>query len=270
MQILPALELSGFIKHYLFLETKTDTTKNLRLFSDGNTGLVFSFKNKMIKEFSLLNIPAYLPDSFVYGQINFYRDLYCNGETSLMIVVFHSYGLHALLGISSSKLIDGIVDTEDLFGSAATSLFDQLVSQAKPHEKITILEDFFRSVLQKRPLLLQASVTASIQFILKNKGITSVKQLTDFTGFNERKLERVFTEYLGISPKKFSNIVKLHIFLKYLKTKFETSSLNTIGYEAGYYDQPHLIREFKKYTGLTPSQYLNQANPLAVNFLELT
>ncbi|WP_306621891.1 helix-turn-helix domain-containing protein [Chryseobacterium ginsenosidimutans] len=270
MQILPALELSGFIKHYLFVETKTETTKKLRLFSDGNMGLVFSFKNKMIKQFSLLNIPAYLPDSFVYGQIKSYRDLYCNGETSLMIVVFHSYGLHALLGMSSTELIDGIVETENLFGSAATSLFDKLASHDKLDERIIILDNFFRSVLKKRPLLLQASVTASIQFILENKGITSVKQLTDLTGCNERKLERIFMEHLGIGPKKFTNIVKLHIFLKYLKTKFETSSLTTISYEAGYYDQPHLIREFKKYTGLTPSQYLKHANLLAVNFLELT
>ena len=45
--------------------------------------------------------------------------------------------------------------------------------------------------------------------------------------------------------------------------------LTGIAYESGYFDQAHFIKEFKKYTGITPHQYQAQARPLALNFLEL-
>ena len=93
MQISPSIDLSAYIKHYLFLTTKNKAVKKLRLFSDGNTGMVFSFKDQLISHFNKLNVPHYLPDSFIYGQLSAYKDLYCMGEISLMIIVFHPHGL---------------------------------------------------------------------------------------------------------------------------------------------------------------------------------
>jgi methylphosphotriester-DNA--protein-cysteine methyltransferase len=71
---------------------------------------------------------------------------------------------------------------------------------------------------------------------------------------------------VGISPKRCCNIVRAHAFLKHLP---EGSRLTGYAYDSGYYDQAHLIREFKLITGLTPSQYLKKTDPLAVNFLRM-
>jgi AraC-like DNA-binding protein len=71
-----------------------------------------------------------------------------------------------------------------------------------------------------------------------------------------------------MSPKKFGNIVQFHSFLKLLRNKSAETSLTTISHESGYFDQSHLIRAFKKYTGITPSEYLNSTNRLAINFME--
>jgi AraC-like DNA-binding protein len=45
--------------------------------------------------------------------------------------------------------------------------------------------------------------------------------------------------------------------------------LTGVAYESGYFDQAHFIKEFKKYTGITPQQYHARAQPLALNFLQL-
>lgn len=267
MQVSPSIDLSATIKHYLFLTTKSEEVRKLRLFSDGNTGMVFSFKNPLISHFTGPDIPVELPDSFIYGQLDSFQDLYCQGETSLMIVVFHPHGLSQMLGVPSQELKNQRINTEDIFGSKGAALYEKLSDSTAITRKITLAEDFFRKLIASRQLPDQPLILASLNFITLNKGLLPVSKLAAFMGYHERTLERTFIAHIGISPKKFSTIIKLHVFLKQLRDKPVQENLAALGYEAGYYDQPHLIREFKKHTGLTPGQYSSIADPLAINFL---
>lgn len=269
MQILPSKELLPFIKHYLFLESQGKIFKNFRLFSDGNSGMVFSFKSNLISNVQNNQQLDYLPDSFVYGQISAFKDLYLVNEASLIIVVFQPAGIYQLMRISAAELRDNIVRTGDLFGSQGLNLQEKLSGQAGSHKKLKLLNDFFIELAEKRAVANQVLVDASVDFITRNKGTNSINELVKHIGYTERHLERIFTECIGLSPKKFVNIVKLHNFLKLLKDKAMHNNLTAISYEAGYADQSHLIKEFRKYTGITPKEYLNKTNKLASNFMEL-
>ena len=131
-----------------------------------------------------------------------------------------------------------------------------------------MLNTFFIESAAKKLLENPILIEASINFIFKNKGTNSINQLVKYTGYTERHIERTFIQYIGLSPKSFSNIVKLHTFLKLLRDKSKHNNLTRISCEAGYFDQSHLIREFKKYTGITPNEYLYKTNKLTTNFME--
>ncbi|HFA49265.1 MAG TPA: helix-turn-helix domain-containing protein [Bacteroidetes bacterium] len=64
-----------------------------------------------------------------------------------------------------------------------------------------------------------------------------------------RHIRRLFHQYIGIPPKKFSRIVRSQNFLRELKMDNNTNSL----YDT-YFDQAHMIREIKEMTGFTPTQ----------------
>ncbi|HET6766327.1 MAG TPA: DUF6597 domain-containing transcriptional factor, partial [Chitinophagaceae bacterium] len=66
MQLLPTKELLPFIKHYLFLESKGNDLKKLRLFSDGNMGIVFSFKSNLLNGSDKVGQLEFFPSSFLY------------------------------------------------------------------------------------------------------------------------------------------------------------------------------------------------------------
>lgn len=266
MQILPSEVLLPYIKHFLFLESNGNYIKKLRLFSDGNTGMVFCVNERPLS----IDGTNDLPNSFLYGQISNFRDLYRTEESSFIIVVFQPDGLHKLLGISAKELKDNIITTNDIFGRSGLFLYDKLIGLKGVESRLKILNKFFHELAAKRTLPDQNFINASLNYIVERKGIISVEGLVKYTGYTERHIQREFSERIGLSPKQFGSIVKLHNFLKVLKNKSSGTNIATMGYETGYFDQSHLNREFRKHTGITPTQYLNGTNKLAINFMEFT
>lgn len=269
MQILPANELLPFIKHYLFLESKSNGLTRLRLFSDGNTGIVFSFKSKLQVDPASNGQQGLLPVSFLYGQLSSFKDVHLLKEADLIIVVFQPSGINQLLNIPAGELKDSIVSTEYLVGKQGNELYEKLAEKTAIHEKLQLLNQFFMELALRRSRDGNPVINASVDLIVKNNGLVTSGQLIKLTGYTERHIERMFIKSIGISPKKFSDVIKLHHFLKRLKKEPPGKNLTSLAYEAGYADQSHLIKEFKKFTGMTPKTYINKADKLTVNFIKI-
>jgi AraC-like DNA-binding protein len=269
MQVLPSKELLPFIKHYLFLDCTGIGVSRLRLFSDGNTGMVFSQHGNLIADIPGSRRIDYLPKSFVYGQVSVFKDLFAEQNTSLIIVVFQPDGIHRLLGIPANEISESMICTEDLFGWQGLILQEKLYEQVDPEAKLHLLDTFFLTIASRQAIAHQPLIETSIHFIFKNRGSITIDQLVKKTGYTERHIERVFRECIGLNPKKFGKIVQLHHFLKLVKEKSGPTTLTGLCYEAGYYDQSHLNKEFKKYTGITPMQYMHKTIRLAVNFMDI-
>jgi AraC-like DNA-binding protein len=267
MQVSPSKELLPYIKHYLFLDNTETAVQKFRLFSDGNTGLVISVKSKLISGISEYEIKEYLPASFLYGQLNGFKDLYSENEITLIIVVFQPNGIHQLLGIPASEFHDSIIPVEDIFDEQVTMLQERLFKQNN-QIRVELLNSFFRSLISKKTASNQFIIDHSLNFIISNKGHFSIKQLVEYTGYTERHLERKFKECVGLNPKKFGNVVRLHHFLKLLKGRSDDTNLTTICYDAGFSDQSHLIKEFRKHTGITPTEYIYNSGKLTNNLIK--
>jgi AraC-like DNA-binding protein len=267
MQILPSKELIPFIKHYLFLESSGVDIKQLRLFSDGNTGIVFSLENHLsLGQKDNLPLES-LPNSFLYGQITEFKDIFLLHDTRLIIVVFQPDGIHKLLGLPANELQNLIVRTEDIFGPDGLRLAERLFEKNTTEEKIRTLNGFFVELIVRQTLKSDIIISPALDFIFRNKGIVTLSELVKFTGYTERHIERKFLETIGMTPKRFINIVKLHNFLKHLNDNRANETLTQIAYEAGYADQSHLIKEFKKHTGMTPGVYNDMSEKIAVNLV---
>lgn len=269
MQILPAKELSPFIRHYLFLRHKGDALQRLRLFSDGHMGIVFSFKGSLFNAANNWVRLDSLPGSFLYGQIYAFKDICLEDQGDLAVVVFQPTGVNRVMGLRASELKSNVISVEDVFGRAGHELYEKLSEQESVTEKVRLLNEFFLSKILKRGIGDDGLMRETIAFIQRSLGRVSSSQLVKYTGYTERQVERKFQETVGMGPKKFCNIVRLHQFLKELKNREGNQPLTSLAYEAGYADQSHLIREFKAITGMTPRTYQGRAVKLASNFLSL-
>jgi AraC-like DNA-binding protein len=264
MQFPPSPAWSFCVKHYLFL--KCSYRKPLRLFSDGNTGMVFVIRGQLkIQNKGNLGTKV-LPDAFVYGQLGGYHDIFSEGETELLIIVFQPYGFFSLCGIPADELQSQIIDAYSLFGRQINSLSDALQSAEGYGGKISIIEGYFTTLI-KSSKVTSNQLAPIVKTVMQVKGQSTVNELIKLTGYSERKLERLFHQAIGISPIKYLQIVRLHYFLSLMRSAHSPESLTITSLESGYYDQPRLIHNFKQITGLTPTQYLSTTSALTVNLI---
>jgi AraC-like DNA-binding protein len=263
MQLAPSPYLADIVKHYLILENNNDQHLNYRLFSDGNPGIVFYFKTPLT-QYNEHGLNTHVhPRSFIYGQVTRYKDLLSVGKLGILVVVLQPYGIYSLSRIASHELNDSIVSLNDVFGNDASILEDQVLNAPDGKRMIDCIESF---LLKKRSDVIYPDkpLAAALKLIGEYKGMITINNLLNVLPVTERQLERKFKEFIGISPKRFTDIVKLQHFLKLLQNRGIANSV----YDAGYYDQAHLNNCFKRSIGLTPSQYKANSNLLAINFMQ--
>ena len=265
MQIRPHPALAHLVRHYLILDGLQPAHSIHRLFADGNTGLVFNLDNAALCREG--DSPAVHP-SWLYGQVKTFHDLSFTGRINWIVVVLQPYGAYHLWGVPAMEWYNCFFPASDVLSARINDIAHVLLKEKQLHEQIRLLDNFLLQQvdhsLSPDPMIVQA-----VQHILMHEGMLTVESLLQTLSVTERTLERKFKLHIGITPKRFSDIVRLNISAKRMQQVKAGRQLTGIAYESGYFDQAHFIKEFKKYTGITPHQYQAQARPLAVNFLEL-
>ena len=91
------------------------------------------------------------------------------------------------------------------------------------------------------------------------ENVFDIQRLSLNYGLSERYIQKLFESVVGLTPRTFFNTHRFNRSLELVRSS--DLHLTSIAYDCGYYDQAHFIREFRKFTGITPSE----ARPLSVN-----
>jgi AraC-like DNA-binding protein len=99
--------------------------------------------------------------------------------------------------------------------------------------------------------------------------MTSVAAVTDETGLSPKRLIERFKADVGVTPKRFCRILRFQRAVSVAHTR-GTVDWTSVALDCGYYDQSHLIHDFREFSGLTPSEYLSYrtAHQNHVKFLQ--
>jgi len=162
----------------------------------------------------------------------------------------------AVLGVPASAMAGRIVALEDLWGYAATRrLCARLADARNTVAAAAILE----SAIAQR-LATAGGLHAHAQLALAAADrLTSanVNSVAVDLGVSERHLRRVFRETVGVSPKAFAKLTRFHRALRAAREGAHPGWAR-IAAAAGYYDQAHLIAEFRAISGVTPRALLDE------------
>ncbi len=162
----------------------------------------------------------------------------------------------AVLGVAGSALAGRIVALEDLWGHPATHLLLERLGQARnASELAAVLEgaiaERFTKAGERRVgtrLVMDAATRLTT---------ASVNTVASELGVSERHLRRVFQETTGVGPKTFTKLTRFRRAVR-LAREEASPSWASVAVGAGYYDQAHLISEFRAIAGVTPSALLGE------------
>lgn len=166
-------------------------------------------------------------------------------------------GTHeAVLGASAAEISEHIVPLEDLWGAAAArQLFERLANAPDSLGAAAILEQAIAERLSstsRRSDRTQLALHAAERLTLSN-----VSAVAADLGMSERHLRRVFHETIGVNPKVYAQLVRFRRALAAARAA-KHPNWASIACSAGYYDQAHLIAEFRAISGVTPRALLDE------------
>lgn len=257
--ILPSAWLSPFVKQYWTLKIDSKMQVSERVIPTGNIQLIFHRADRM-----LLNNGILQPPSFLSGQSIHYSDVSPSGDLDMLVVVFHPYGARPFFKLPMEKIYEGHISIEDIEDTDLRELQDKVLNASDNHVAIGYIESFFFQRLLDFDDYNYKRMTASLKEANNNTSI-DVTSLAETSFLSEKQFQRIFSEYVGMAPKKFLRVLRFQHAL-YLLQRNPGLSLTQLSYEGGFYDQSHLIREFKSFSGYTPTEYLAACTPYSDYF----
>ncbi|MCW4355271.1 helix-turn-helix domain-containing protein [Hoyosella sp. YIM 151337] len=169
-------------------------------------------------------------------------------------VHFKPWGLAPFLPMPAAELCDRPVTVAQVWGPPAVAeLRDRLTAADGPQAMLTLLEKELRRRLREAAGLRLVRHTSSI--IAATRGTVAIGDLNVTAGVSSTHLAQRFKELIGITPKRLART------LRFASTVFAINPAEQIDWadlagRAGYFDQAHFGHEFRAFTGLTPTQYL--------------
>lgn len=162
----------------------------------------------------------------------------------------------AVLGVPDSALVGRIVALEELWGALETRrLLDQLAAAPDTLAAAAILEGAITK--RSRAAGRQRTQTQLVLDAADRLASANVNAVASELGVSERHLRRVFRETLGVSPKTFAKVTRFRRAVRAAREEAH-ASWATIAAAVGYYDQAHLISEFRAIAGVTPRALLGE------------
>jgi AraC-like DNA-binding protein len=165
----------------------------------------------------------------------------------------------ALLRVPAAELTDRVVSLDDVWGSQAARLAEDLAELDGPECIDRFEAALLRRLRLRRALSPRSSVDAIglARWARQEPVSMSVRQLAEAAGVSRQHLARMFAETIGVSPKRYCRLARFRGGLAYAGAGPGVQWAE-VATELGYADQSHMIAEFRELSGLTPDALSTQ------------
>lgn len=175
------------------------------------------------------------------------------GRGTVLGVRFRPGGFHPFWKAPVSQLNDCVIPASQLFGPAVERTREAIMDAAGDAEMAAHAERMLRAVAPERdPVAERAAVM--VERIVSDPDLRRTDQLAAALGVPVRRLQRLFAEYVGVSPKWVMRRARLHEAAE-RADRGARVDWAALAADLGYADQAHLTRDFTATIGVPPARY---------------
>jgi AraC-like DNA-binding protein len=201
-----------------------------------------------------------LPKQFLFAPPQKFLVMQPGKRFDILIVKFKPAGLRECLGISPLGIADQYyIDLENAFPNQISTLYEMMASENVPENRINHLETFLCNQLEKRKQseAVPEYISYATQIIMDSKGCGKLSLLCKELKTDQRTFRRNFSSHIGICPKSFARLVRVNNIVNDIDCNPQLN-INDIVFKYNYFDQSHLINDFKDILGETPNTFINK------------
>ncbi len=237
---------SDYIECYRFYGFEEEATLNLN--PDGNFEFIFQLNGDFAQRQSTKKEWIKRPDSFIGGlHSNSFQVQAQHKNSKLLSIKFKPLGAKSFINDRLNLFKNQLIEFEDL---------------SPDLNKINFETSSEQNIVEQIELLLKKSykenqrsiIDYALSLVTNSNGFISIKSLAKKLNISESHLRLKFNEEIGMSPKEYSKILRVKHISNLITSEIK---LTELAYQLGYFDQSHLIKDFKAVTGFSPKKYLN-------------
>lgn len=216
-----------------------------KILPDGCIDIIFSFESNQ------LGLDNLYPN--MVGALTAYSIGSYSNRIDLIGIRFKPFGITAFARTPIYEFTNKRINL-----TLIESLFDELFYVELPEKasaelKVNHIDSYFLSKLQRGIFELDSPIVYAVNLIRTTSGQLPLVDVASKCCLSLRHFERKFKTSTGVSPKTFSKIVKFQHTISYLKNN--NNSLYLTAIDCGYYDQAHMIKDFRTFSGNSPSNF---------------
>jgi AraC-like DNA-binding protein len=260
----PSTELVPYVNCFFLWERNSEEPLVVQSPPSGFEALVFNFADPYLA-YQSETAKEVAPISFASGQFTTNYHIEIIGRIEVIGIVFKASSLFNFFGFNMSSLVNKRIDLKELLDEKINGVFEEMKHKNSIEDRIHILEKFLSSYLETAKERLSI-IDDTISYIDQHNGMVSVEEVLSKFKISRRYLEKKFLEKVGISPKLYSRIKRFG----YLSNKVAHNpeiDWQDIVFENGFHDQSHLVKDFKAFNQMNPSDY-HQKHRELIRFID--
>jgi AraC-like DNA-binding protein len=261
-EIIPGERLRPYVKCFYIFESESNAELNDTVFPGGHMEIIFNLGEGIWKS-SVNEIFQTTPQVELWGQITQPLHIKSLGKHTMLGIRFFTHSAAYFLNEEVWEFNDQVSDLKDLLGPSVRTLHSRLMDIPDLHKRIELIENFLveRLSVKERKTHKIAILGQIVKEMQNNHFPQNIGAIASRHYITPRYIQKLFMQYIGITPKLYNKINRFQLSLKHIVKNEE--SLTSIAYDCGYFDQSHFIRDFKSFTGITPSAYSPESYPVS-------
>lgn len=221
---------------------------------DGSTEAIFMLNGNYLRDDEENKAKHLVEYCSLVPAFNKAIKVYQKPFTRCLGIRFRPGALQQLVGISLQELDQTAYPLQEVMPELADLAMDETLKNTSTPKIISKINSWL--LTQTKEPIQNHIISAFITETIEKKGSIRIKDFCASFGMHKSTLEKNFKHATGLSPKQYANLIRFNYLLN--KMLFSGSNLTETGHELGYFDQSHMIKDFRKVMGISPLEFLEK------------